>query len=217
MHPNNYPGSRARAPSNASVRSAVPTIRQPTQSSPAPYVPPPHPGASQINGLSPIAPRPRAATNAGAPPAFQTGPDVIYSTPNRAGADLPPRMQPSPAPSMTPSMNGYTSGVPQVREDIDTKIGGEAGMAGVGRRGFAAAARAALFANTFGPPRDDPYTVVANLDAIQGMDGRRPNAPTFLDISSVTNYGMHSYFVNSKHSILIHFNFNYSQYTSPVT
>jgi hypothetical protein len=29
--------------------------------------------------------------------------------------------------------------------EIDTKIGGEAGMAGVGRRGFAAAARAAMF------------------------------------------------------------------------
>lgn len=33
-----------------------------------------------------------------------------------------------------------------VPEVIDTKSGGEAGMAGVGRRGFAAAARAAMFA-----------------------------------------------------------------------
>lgn len=92
---------------------------------------------------------------------------------------------------MTPSMNGNSSSGSQIREDIDTKIGGEAGMAGVGRRGFAAAARAALFANNFGPSRDDPFTVVANMDAVQGMDGRRANAPTFLDISSVTNYGGH--------------------------
>jgi hypothetical protein len=35
-------------------------------------------------------------------------------------------------------------------QEPDTKIGGEAGMAGIGRRGFQAAARAAFLAATVG-------------------------------------------------------------------
>lgn len=76
--------------------------------------------------------------------------------------------------------------------DIDTKSGGEAGMAGVGRRGFAAAARAAMMANTMshalniGTRAPSPFL---HMDAVPGMDGRRPNAPKFLDISSAVNYG----------------------------
>lgn len=78
---------------------------------------------------------------------------------------------------------------PQI--EIDTKIGGEAGMAGVGRRGFAAAARAAMFAQH--PPfvAGGP-NVMSSMDAVQGMDGRRANAPKFLDIASAQNYGQSS-------------------------
>lgn len=39
----------------------------------------------------------------------------------------------------------------------DTKVGGEAGMAGVGRRGFAAVAQAALFAQTGSPVSAGPW------------------------------------------------------------
>ena len=44
--------------------------------------------------------------------------------------------------------DGIKSGeafIPPMERGINTKSGGEAGMAGVGRRGFAAAARAAMF------------------------------------------------------------------------
>ncbi len=56
---------------------------------------------------------------------------------------------------------------------IDTKIGGEAGMAGVGRRGFAAAVRAAVFLAPQ-PPRE-----------------RRDNAPQFLDIAAARSCMFH--------------------------
>lgn len=55
------------------------------------------------------------------------------------------------------------------RDEPDTKIGGEAGMAGVGRRGFQAAARAAL------------------LTVSAGTDKGRPNAPQLLDIGRAIN------------------------------
>jgi hypothetical protein len=61
--------------------------------------------------------------------------------------------------------------------DLDTKIGGEAGMAGVGRRGFAMVAAAAIFAasaahvhNNHTPVPIDPR--------------RRFNMPQYLDINS---------------------------------
>lgn len=73
----------------------------------------------------------------------------------------------------------------------DTKIGGEAGMAGVGRRGFAAAARAAMFANTMGgfnsPQSEHP---LFQPPPVPGMDGRRGNAPRYLDIASANEYSM---------------------------
>jgi hypothetical protein len=54
-------------------------------------------------------------------------------------------------------------------------------MAGVGRRGFAAAAHAAMFATVtghVGGPRYDGGV------ASEGADGRRPNAPKYLDINT---------------------------------
>ena len=77
---------------------------------------------------------------------------------------------------------------PQGPVEIDTKIGGEAGMAGVGRRGFAAAARAAMFANQIGmhssPQSEHPPFHLQG----PGLDGRRANAPRFLDIVSANQY-----------------------------
>ncbi|KAI0723967.1 hypothetical protein C8T65DRAFT_704616 [Cerioporus squamosus] len=92
-----------------------------------------------------------------------------------------PFMGGAPPPAATPPL-----GTPPAREP-DTKSGGEAGMAGVGRRGFAAAARVAMFTSTMGPASPmspDPNAMVPN----QGMDGRRANAPRFLDIASATRY-----------------------------
>jgi hypothetical protein len=47
----------------------------------------------------------------------------------------------------SPSPSNYSSRS-FVSPQIDTKSGGSAGMAGVGRRGFAAAARAAMFTSS---------------------------------------------------------------------
>ncbi|KAF5358165.1 hypothetical protein D9756_001330 [Leucocoprinus leucothites] len=62
-----------------------------------------------------------------------------------------------------------TSFVPESEVGIDTKIGGMAGMAGVGRRGFAAAVRAAMFVSPSGYPVD-----------------RRPEPPRFLDMDAAS-------------------------------
>ncbi|KAH8106809.1 hypothetical protein BXZ70DRAFT_997738 [Cristinia sonorae] len=188
--------SRSRAPSNASLRPVPPNaFRQPAQSSPTPYVPPPS-GPAPLGALSPTSPRPRAITNAGGPPEFQTGPDVIYSTGNRspiANYDTRARV---PSNASANSTNSYMHtppmpsppqmSFPSPEIEIDTKIGGAAGMAGVGRRGFAAAARAAMFAHNV--PQGGGANVVTNMNGVQGMDGRRANAPKFLDIASAQNY-----------------------------
>lgn len=56
-------------------------------------------------------------------------------------------------------------------------------MAGVGRRGFAAAARAAMFAGSLPYPDSD-------RDAPPAMDGRHANAPKYLDINAAMNHVM---------------------------
>lgn len=66
-------------------------------------------------------------------------------------------------------------------------------MAGVGRRGFAAAARAAMFAQNMGAGMQQeqhmglfkPPAAPAELASPAGMDGRRANAPKWLDIGRV--------------------------------
>ena len=64
-------------------------------------------------------------------------------------------------------------------------------MAGVGRKGFAAAARAAIFAHQMGMHADSPQSELSPLMAeLPGMDGRRANAPRYLDITSATHYCM---------------------------
>ncbi|KAK0503489.1 hypothetical protein EDD18DRAFT_633947 [Armillaria luteobubalina] len=80
------------------------------------------------------------------------------------------RDSPSPQPQSSPKSVTPQPAAPYVVPQIDTKIGGEAGMAGVGRRGFAAAARAAVFLAPQSP-----------------RESRRDNAPQFLDISAARN------------------------------
>ena len=63
--------------------------------------------------------------------------------------------------------------VPPPERGIDTKTGGEAGMAGVGRRGFAAVARAAMFAL---PPKP-----------LASQAPRKHNQPNYLDLDAVSH------------------------------
>lgn len=66
--------------------------------------------------------------------------------------------------------------------EIDTKIGGEAGMAGVGRRGFAAVARAAMVAASLSPVHQPP------------SDAHRANVPQYLDSSATFGHVMRGKF-----------------------
>ncbi|KAI0819561.1 hypothetical protein BC628DRAFT_1332676 [Trametes gibbosa] len=183
---------RPRTPSSASLRPSGLNpngARQPVQSNPAPYAPPP-------------AMHQRAGTNASVGAPFDQGPDITYSTEarSRTAANDAVRMRAPSAASMRPLMDQqrppYMSGAPPPARtptphiEPDTKSGGEAGMAGVGRRGFAAAARAAMFTSTLGPPPPlfQGPGGMAPMTPGQGMDGRRANAPRFLDIASATNY-----------------------------
>ncbi|KAJ3492091.1 hypothetical protein NLI96_g217 [Meripilus lineatus] len=209
---------RSRTTSNASTRP--PPVRPPIQ--PPPVVAP----LNLQNNSTPSTaslPSSRQRPNPSNPslPPINTSPDVIYTTGSHAASppsNYDPRMHPPPgnrpfspygtmSPVVGPGMSPMQAPFSPVVE-VDTKTGGEAGMAGVGRRGFAAAARAAMFAQTMGPPpmngpmnigigpgmtfgpqSPEDRAMMASLDAVQGMDGRRPNAPKFLDINSARNYG----------------------------
>lgn len=86
----------------------------------------------------------------------------------------PIRVPPSPAPS------NYSSHF--MEPEIDTKSGGAAGMAGVGRRGFAAAARAAMFAASASssvrlPTSPSPAPWSPASSSPPPLDGRRAYPP----------------------------------------
>jgi len=88
----------------------------------------------------------------------------------------PPVMQPPPPPPISLPR----SPVPESERDIDTKCGGVAGMAGVGRRGFAAAARAAMMATSLSNPHHHAMA--------PSVDGRRANVPRYLDINATMGH-----------------------------
>ncbi|KAF8163608.1 hypothetical protein B0H34DRAFT_795296 [Crassisporium funariophilum] len=127
---------------------------------PASYRGPP-PGAP--NGMPP--PRDRNPSGNLGPPGNMPPPRDR----NLSGNLMPPRAMGSIEP---PHRDSF---VPAAERGIDTKTGGAAGMAGVGRRGFAAAARAAMFVG----PTDRPL-------GPQPQNGRRPNAPQYLDIEAAS-------------------------------
>ncbi|GBE82123.1 hypothetical protein SCP_0405030 [Sparassis crispa] len=154
------PPPRARAPSNASMRR--PEHRSPILNDPPTRARAPSSASMRYPppNYSPQLPpqRPRAASNV----SLRRPEQHLHHNPASPPLESPP--------------------VPRVPE-IDTKIGGAAGMAGVGRRGFAAAARAAMFTapNSHG---DDCLP----LPHRQSMDRRRANAPKLLDMMSAANY-----------------------------
>ncbi|QRW14405.1 paxillin [Ceratobasidium sp. AG-Ba] len=162
-------GTRRGSPPPRSGPSPAPTLRsdQPTspilRSGPSPV---PRSGPS---------PSPTARSGPSPSPTARSGPSPVpfaRSSPSPTPSAIPTRATPSPAPSIpasrTPEPTAPAAPVaPLVPRKLsrsgsgplppqppppshappppDTQIGGEAGMAGVGRRGFAAAAQAALF------------------------------------------------------------------------
>ncbi|KDR73623.1 hypothetical protein GALMADRAFT_212467 [Galerina marginata CBS 339.88] len=156
-------------------------------------MPPPRNPAAPAGYNNP--PPPRSGPSP-APPGSYKGPPPPMGLPSRPG--LPPgaamngpRSMGTPAPPPPGPNNNNTPFVPPTSKEefvppaergIDTKTGGAAGMAGVGRRGFAAAARAAMFVAPPGPlpPAQQP------MYGTQGGGPRRPNAPQFLDIDAAT-------------------------------
>ncbi|KAF8969692.1 hypothetical protein BDZ97DRAFT_1794692 [Flammula alnicola] len=173
---------------------AFPTAPTRGSQPPAPRqaVQPPRIGSPAMNGFPP--PNrgiPPAGYNNGAPPGGTGGPPMGFSSrpgppPLGAGPQNnlnlnggPRNMGPPPPDNVVNANTAPTHAdqvfVPPAERGIDTKTGGAAGMAGVGRRGFAAAARAAMFVG----PGNRPL-------GPQTQYGRRPNAPQYLDIDAAT-------------------------------
>ncbi|KAH9945876.1 uncharacterized protein BXZ73DRAFT_95394 [Epithele typhae] len=192
-------GVRSRAPSNASMHSLAGRARAGTNMSARPPPSPLSPSPADPDVIYSTGPaRMRAPSNASqlrpsmdqvrrpSGDGFRPGADRMRSPsmesqrpPFAAGGPPPPLRSPaSPSPIRSPTI-----------PEPDTKTGGEAGMAGVGRRGFAAAARAAMFMSMGPPPLGPgPMGMSALQEPGQGMDGKRANAPRFLDIASATRY-----------------------------
>ncbi|TFK30154.1 hypothetical protein FA15DRAFT_699705 [Coprinopsis marcescibilis] len=169
-----YPPNRTGTPNSATYGNPPNRIRSPATSPNLPFNPPP---PILRNGASPA-------------PSFQGSITRNVPSPGPMGRGGPPGSMPMrgpPPPGGPPFANpprSYTPGGPPSQgpptpiseRDIDTKIGGEAGMAGVGRRGFAAAARAAMFAVAPKPP--GPQQNSPNL---------YPQTPRFLDTSDTAS------------------------------
>ncbi|KAF9532197.1 hypothetical protein CPB83DRAFT_903757 [Crepidotus variabilis] len=115
-------------------------------------------------------PQRTASAQGGGPPPQLGGPRAMgpgHPGPGPRMASFPPPKSDAEPPSQS-MVRPEEAFVHPAERGINTKSGGEAGMAGVGRRGFAAAARAAMF--------------VHPMHGIGGQYNRRPNAPQFLDI-----------------------------------
>ena len=154
----------------------------------------------------------RGHINAASRPSFDGNSRSPYESirpPLRKNPDAPEpeklSLPSSPLP-FPPSPNPPQSPLPL---QPDTKIGGEAGMAGVGRRGyFAAAARAAMFAATAG----HAVGGAGQDSGGNGMDGWCANPPKYLDTSTANSSHcefhfyfsliatIYSYFTNSCHT-----------------
>jgi hypothetical protein len=164
------------APSRTGVRSQAPTMPpSPSRRAKSPFLPHSSPTREPIsrpelipNAIVPVNSRPGlsstldARSSAYRRPSIPSSPLAQPPPPHNfrdpRPAPMPPphppihrpvRTAPSPAPS-NHSIQRFAS------PEVDTKSGGVAGMAGVGRRGFAAVARAAMFATSHMPPVHSP-------------------------------------------------------------
>ncbi|KAH7926635.1 hypothetical protein BV22DRAFT_1032630 [Leucogyrophana mollusca] len=178
---------RTRTPSNATSSTSGPPrpsferMRAPSaaSSAPRPSLDAPRPSFDTRARPSFDTPRPSVdrTPSSPAPVARPLRQNSAIPFPSTASIPFPSSPAPAPPPvTRTP--------VPNSERDIDTKIGGEAGMAGVGRRGFAAAARAAMFAASLPHGHNGVGPAAGPDQSIVGMDGRRANAPKYLDINA---------------------------------
>lgn len=179
--------SQPRFPHNASDNGMrPPRQRMPSTSSLPPAQPPTRARAPSTSSISS-----RHSARAQTPPVH--GPDPRRPSFDRRpshlanGYPMPPSTPGQPPTQSTPAPGAIRSPVPK----IDTKIGGEAGMAGVGRRGFAAAAAAAVFVSGMNIREGASGTPTPLAMPSQGMDGRRANAPKFVDVISAMQHGMY--------------------------
>lgn len=163
------------APSRAGVRSPAPAMgSSPPRRAKSPFLPSPSsPARGPISrpelisnvivpvnsrpGLSAHDPRSSTHRRPSIPSSPLAQPPSLHNYRDPRPAPAPPhspirhpvRSAPSPAPSDY-SVQRFVS------PEVDTKSGGVAGMAGVGRRGFAAVARAAMFATSHMHPVHSP-------------------------------------------------------------
>ena len=167
---------RPSAPQSPPVASS-PILRRPSIPQPS------------LDTRSPIQPRPSAPQSPSNPsPSIlrrpSDSPSQFTRASNNGTSDDPrsalvPQSNRHPDRAVTsPTPSSYSS----VSPDIDTKSGGAAGMAGVGRRGFAAAARAAMFASPSTsrlqrPTADMPAPQVSLSSSPQTKDDHRLNTP----------------------------------------
>ena len=172
-------GSPSPSTSRPPLARETPNTPRPTLHLQTPYSPPRNTPPDQPPQLS-------ARNRGGTPLGYRSPPRGLSVSPSGTQASMlpgitPPRNTGSPSPQkIFPGTTGpgaiisethapRQSLVPPPERGIDTKTGGEAGMAGVGRRGFAAVARAAMFAL---PPG---RTL-----------GSQPNQPKYLDIAALS-------------------------------
>ena len=187
--------SIAAQPASSAVRetptTARPLLARDIPTTPRPTLYPQSPRSPPRN-IPPGQPPPLQAQGRGGTPLGYRGPPRGLSlSPSGTQASMPPGSMIPPRNMSSPSPQKNFSGtigpgavisethaprqslVPPPERGIDTMTGGEAGMAGVGRRGFAAVARAAMFAL---PP-----------DRILGPQPRRKsNQPKYLDVDAIS-------------------------------
>jgi hypothetical protein len=184
---------RPGAPSPLDTRS--PILRRPSNPQSPPYARSPtlrRPSnpQSSIDTRSPIQRRP---SNPQSPPKAPSSilrrpsdPRSQFARASNHGTSDDPRSALMPQSNhhsarvaTSPTSSSYSSRS-FVSPEIDTKSGGAAGMAGVGRRGFAAAARSAMFTSPTSrvqlPAADMPAPRVP-LSSSQTTDGDRVNTP----------------------------------------
>ena len=195
--------SAVRALSPLDTRSPVlrrPSIPQSPPDARSPTLRRPSNAQSSIDTRSPVQRRPSTPKS---PP---NAPSSILRRPSDprsqfARADDPrsalmPQSNQQPVREVTsPTPSSYSSRS-VVSPEIDTKSGGAAGMAGVGRRGFAAAARAAMFAysptsRVQRPAADMPAPPTPLSSSPQPTDDYRVNTPpngmsSFIHLTYIT-------------------------------
>lgn len=185
--------SRSPVPAPSRLDTRSPVLRRPS----APQSPPqsltpiqrrPSAPQSPPSAASPIQRRPSAPQS---PPQSFTPIQRRPSAPPSPFAQAPNHGDPRSAPTShlnhhpvrntpSPAPSNYSQSF--VSPEFDTKTGGAAGMAGVGRRGFAAVARAAMFATspisrTNQPMAGLPTPRVPVSSSPQGIDDYRINSP----------------------------------------